>query len=308
MLARLAPRSSTYQIKKTSNAVWRVLCNGCCAPGASRSVSALGKYGHLERASAWTHLVPSVVFIVSAILRPVLLPSDTTRAVLSGVSIAATGLTFAVSTVYHIYATVPGWAHWTRAADHAAIAVSVAISTLADLAVVTLDFRDVPAQTLLDPLLAMGVVIGFFLTRRLFVSAKETRMRQFDDDTGRALGLSRVYHSDLEHAGLRSATTSTLLLGWVLSIPCALANLGTELATTWIVGATSATALVVASFVASNLFPVETMFKRGVCGQSCAFKTLGCFMESHSWWHVIAASSAILAVVTREVVIAQLAP
>ena len=305
MEALLQP-TAPYEIESAKSAPFRVLCAGCCAPGAADSKSAVGKFGHLERASAWTHLIPCIVFILAAILRLVLLPVNSTRAVLSGVSIAAVGLTFGASTMYHIYSAVPGYAHWTRTLDHSAIAVSMSLATVADLAVVTLDFAGVPLQTLLDPLLAMAVIVGFFISRRFFVPANETKENQFGDEKSQSLGLARVYHSDLEHSGLRSATTSTLLLAWVLAIPSAFSNLSVPLATIWVVGATSATALVVIGFVVSNFSPMEELLKRGICGDSCAFKRLGCFLESHSLWHVVAALSASLAVVTREVVIGQI--
>ena len=296
------PSFDTYTIHNPKEAYWHVLVRGCCASDADDSNSIVGKYGHIERANAWTHLIACAVFLVLAFVRPWALGAGSLSAQLSGVSILFTSATFAVSTIYHTYATTPQGVAM-RTLDHASIVISLAAANVADLSMVTVNFESVPAQGWLDPVIAAGVLVTYFATRRYVVPKEETREEQFGGK-GCSLGLFRTFHSDLEHAALRTGTTATLTILWVLAIPSALTKLPTEASTVWLAGAVGGTLLLICGIVLDNSFILDNFFlqngnaKIGPC--SCASKSMGCALSTHALWHIFAALGPFSALVARE--------
>ena len=295
--------NNRYVVKVPRQAYWTVLLRGCCAPDAGDDLSVIGKYGHLERSSAWTHLVAAFVFLIFAFIRPWTLGASTLSAQLSGVSIVFTAGTFAVSTVYHTYATVPRWGVPMRTLDHASIAVSLAAANVADLSMVTRNFSNVPIQTVIDPILASIVLVVYFGARRWYVPIEETKELQYQGK-GCSLGLFRTFHSDLEHAALRASSTATLTLAWFLAIPIAWQTLELTAAMIWLAGAFFGTALLVGGVVLDNMTPIDDYIMRtgnavfGPC--NCSSKSLGCVVNSHALWHVIAIVAAAVAIAARE--------
>ena len=292
-----------YIVSKPREAYWRVLVRGCCAADAYNDSMIFGKYGHLERANAWTHLFACVAFLVFAFVRPWWLGAQSLTAQLSGITAIFTAITFAVSTVYHTYATVPFWGVGMRTLDHASIAISLAAANIADLSLVTLNFQDVPLQTILDPLIAALVLLIYFGARRWYVPREETKELQYTG-TGCTLGLFRTFHSDLEHAALRASSTATLTMAWIMAIPAAWHNLSDHAAAVWITGASVGTALLVGGVILDNLTPIDNLILRqGNANYGpipCASKTCGCVMHSHALWHVIAILAAVTGISARE--------
>ena len=299
----LSNGQNPYIVKDPGEACWAVMFRGCCAlDGVTLpSTSLLGKYGHLERANAWTHAIACVVFLAFAVLRPFWLGFDTTADYMATLSIVFTAITFAVSTVYHVYSSVPGLAPAARTLDHASIALSLACATVADLCMVTKNFQNVSFQAWLDPLIGSFVLILYFGLRRFFVPENETLQSAYGGD-GCTLGLYRVFHSDLEHAALRAAGSAALTISWVLLIPSAVANLGMDPAVIWIVGASIGTFLLIFGILLDNTGVVDDFLMRnkriGPC--SCNSQLLGCVFNTHALWHVIATAGAASSIFARE--------
>jgi len=277
------------------------MVRGCCADDAANSNSLLGKYGHYERSNAWTHLVPCIVLMMFAFARPWILGAQTVSDQLSLTSIVFTAQTFAVSTVYHTYATVPFWAPATRTLDHTSISLSLACATIADLCMTTKNFTNVDFQAWLDPLIAAFVLIVYFGIRRAFVDETDTKQEAFTGE-GCSLGLYRFFHSDLEHAALRASGSAALTLTWVLLIPSAFTNLVTDPAVIWVIGASIGTALLISGMILDNTAAVDDFLLRtkgeGPC--SCSSKALGCVFSTHAIWHVIAVAGASSSIFARE--------
>jgi predicted membrane channel-forming protein YqfA (hemolysin III family) len=297
-----APENNRYTVESSNKAYWIVMFRGCCAPDAEENEkSLLGKYGHLERANAWTHLVPCIILLLFSFARPWLLGATSISDQLALASIIFSSITFAVSTVYHVHSTVPGMAASTRTLDHASIAISLACASIADLCMVTKDFQDVSFQAWLDPMLGALVLILYFGIRRLFVPKDETRQTAYDGE-GCTLGLYRIFHSDLEHAALRAAGSASLTLSWVLFIPSAFIHLDTDPAVIWVVGAGIGTMLLVFGIILDNTGVVDDVLLQnkhvGPC--SCNSKPLGCIFNTHALWHVIATAGAVSSIFARE--------
>jgi hypothetical protein len=209
---------------------------------------------------------------------------------------------FGVSTVYHTYNTVPGCASIVRNADIIAIYISMAAGMVADSALVTNDFSNVPFQTMADPLLTACALVFFFAIRRWFVPRAETRDFQFEDSC--SLGLFRFFHSDLEHSGLRVAGVVTLTFTWILSVSAAFNNIHPSVAAVWFTGVVFATLLLISGVVFDNTLMPDTAMAKGEnkwyqC-TGCSSKTLGCAMTSHTWWHVISFAAVVTMTAARE--------
>ncbi len=297
---RPCPRDEAYIVNKPREAYWRVLIDN--AGDGDRSESIVGESGHLERANAWTHLIGSIVFAVYAVVRAFAVDQHSFTAQLSGVSCVAISIMFAVSTVYHVYNTVPGCAAIVRNLDIIAIYVSMAVGYVADQSLLTNDFSNVPFQVIADPVLAAAALVFFFAVRRYFVPKEETRDFQFEESC--ALGLFRFFHSDLEHAGLRVAGVVTLTFSWILSVSAAYNNLRLGVANVWLFGVIFATTMLISGVVFDNLLVPDRAYAKGKHAwykcTGCNSKTLGCAMTSHAWWHVISFVGVLIMTGARE--------
>jgi predicted membrane channel-forming protein YqfA (hemolysin III family) len=287
-----------------------LLPGGNPTPGHDRTHSVVGATGHLERANAWTHLVAFVLSAGYALERVRLVDSRSLASQLSGVAIVMQAILFAVSVVYHVYATVPGWGHVMRNLDHLAIYMAMGVSGAADAALVTVDFRDAPAHALADPVLAATCLGAYFAARRCLVPCDETRDFQFNDVC--SLGLFRVFHSDLEHSGLRTAGVGVLSLTWILMTPAAFANLEPPVAVVYLVGRVLGLMVLVIGVLFDNHYAIDRALADGdvdgvasACG--CASKRLGCVMTSHAWWHVASFLATVVLTASREYGVSQIA-
>lgn len=297
----ICPKYESYIVKRPRDAYWIVLLRGCCT-GETTNVDSIVGDGHLERANAWTHLIGALVFATYALVRAVSVDQHTLTAQLSGLSCVLIAIMFGVSTVFHTYNTVPGCASIVRNADIIAIYVSIAGGMIADSALVTNDFYNVPFHTMADPLLAACALVFFFSLRRWFVPREETRDFQFEDSC--SLGLFRFFHSDLEHAGLRVAGAVTLTLSWILLVSAAFNNLNGGVAAVWLTGVVFATVLLVSGVVFDNLMITDNAYANNEqtwykCS-GCSSKSLGCAMTSHTWWHVISFVAVVITTFARE--------
>jgi predicted membrane channel-forming protein YqfA (hemolysin III family) len=294
--------SNQYVVEVAQEACWRVMFRGCCSnTDQDGSESLIGRMGHLERANAWTHFVACIFFMIFAFTRPFLLGASTVSDHLSTVSIVLTATTFAVSTVYHVYSSVPSAAPATRTLDHASIAISICCATIADLAMTTKNFENISFQAWLDPLIGSLVLIVYFGTRRLFIPTEETKQESYTGE-GCTLGLYRIFHSDLEHAALRAAGSAALTLTWVMLIPAAFNTLDVDPAIIWVVGASIGTLLLIVGIIIDNTGVVDDVLMRnkriGPC--SCNSQALGCVFNTHALWHVIAVAGAVSSIFARE--------
>jgi hypothetical protein len=300
-LLRPCPKDEFYIVETPKEAYRRVLWDNP-TPGLDRSKSVVGQTGHLERSSAWTHLIAALVFANYSVVRPWVIDQHSFTAQLSGLSTITIAAMFTVSLVYHVYNTVPGIASIARNADIIAIYLSIGIANVADASLLTNDFSNVPLQTAADPLITACVLVFFFATRRWFVPREETRDYQFEDSC--ALGLFRFQHSDLEHAGLRVAGVMTLTVSWVLSVSAAFKNLHPSVSAVWLSGVVFATVMLVSGVLFDNLLVPDNAYAKGThvwwkC-TGCNSKTLGCAMTSHAWWHVISFVGVVIMTAARE--------
>ena len=300
------PDHTPYSMPKGGNPIRYVLYRGCCAADASESTSLSGRYGHAERANAWTHLVPSVLLFCFAAVRPFVLGWTTTSDYLSFASILVDATMFAISTAYHIGRVVPSLAAPLLAVDISAISLTISASVIADLCAVTRDFQGVSsARTWLDPLLASLVFILFTWYRRALLPEKET-LRDAMDGEGCGLGLYRTGHSPLEHRTLRSTSKVAMTCMWCLFIPSAIAALETQAVVVWVSGAALGALLLAAGTMMDNAYLIDNSLKSttrcGPCG--CNSKALGCVFVTHTLWHLIAVAATLINIVARELVIA----
>lgn len=291
----------TYTVQRPKDAYWAVLFRGCCVDDGKSSRSILGN-GHLERASAWSHIVAALAFAMYGIVRVSFLSNGTMATQLGGVAVVMSAVTFATSSVYHVYATVPTCATAVRNLDHVAIYAGMAAAAVADLAVVTLDFRGLPFHTVADPLLAATVLATYFSLRRCIIPAAETHDTMFGNEC--SLGLFRIFHSDLEHAGLRIAGVGALTLMWIPMAPAAITNLEATASAVWLVGVSVATVLLVCGVLFDNMYVTDRAYTDGGSALlrrcACTSRELGCVMNSHAWWHVAAFLGAVVMVAARD--------
>lgn len=305
------PNAQHYVVHKPREAYRRVLLpGGNPTPGHDRSDSVVGATGHLERANAWTHIVAFVLFAGYALARVWLVDAHSLASQLSGLTIVLNAIMFAVSTVYHVYSTVPGCASVMRNVDHLAIYMAMGAAGAADAALVTVDFRDAPAHALVDPVVAATCLGAYFAARRWLVPRDETRDFQFNDVC--SLGLFRVFHSDLEHAGLRTAGVISLSLMWILMTPAAFTNLELPVAIVYLVGRVLSLMMLVLGVLFDNHYAIDRALADGnadgvafACG--CASKRLGCVMTSHAWWHVASFFGTVVLTASREYGVARMA-
>lgn len=295
------PQPDHYVIEDPKEAYYRVLFHH--ETRGDRSKSVVGSTGHLERANAWTHIIAAAIFMLWAFIRPGVLDMHSFTAQLSGVSIVATAVMFGVSVVYHVYGTVPGCAGIVRNLDHIAIYVGLSAAAAADLSLVTNDFNSLPFQSIADPLAAATVLTVYFSARRFLVPHSETEEHMYADLC--SLGLFRLQHSDLEHAGLRAAGSSALAFSWILMAPAAVVNLEPGVSAIWMVGAVLATLLLITGVVVDNFYYVDDAYATnsqrcfGAC-RSCNSTEIGCVMTSHAWWHIISFLSTSVLIAARE--------
>jgi len=306
-----------FSVQNWWEAFWRVLCYNPPQVGnrevvikKRREKSLLGAFGHIERMNAWTHLVGVVGYLVFALLRGYFLDSKSLAGMLSSAAAFALCLTFLVSTTYHTLGAVRSMAPILRTFDHGSIQISLAITSVADAAVCTSNFKDVTWQTISDPLLVALTLLCFFLYRRIVLDPSFTEIAWGDC----ILGLFRIQHADFEHSALRSAGYVVIAFGFVMLIPVAYNNLDFEAFFTIVISNALGLFLLILGLLLDNvlLWPdvlyQEAARKRKKMPpwQTCHSAQCGCIMTSHAFWHVGALFSVVIATVGREVALASL--
>lgn len=299
------------------NACWRVLIRNSPQGSADkvarikerRKLSFLGQHGHIERASAWTHLIGAVGFFLFALLRQTTgLNSTSVSGRLSTVTCVTVSITFAVSTAYHTLGTTRWLAPIARMFDHGAIDVALAVACTTDTSVATLDFHDVPWQTLVDSCGVAAVILCFFVYRRLVLPAEDTEIAWGDC----RLGLFRVSHADYEYSALRSSSYIVLAFGFISIVPTAVRNLTFTASSTLIVcNGISLLLLMAGMFIDNVLMWPDILYEKAPKRRSrkpqwtCHNTGCGCIMTSHALWHVISLVSVLTLTVGREVAISE---
>lgn len=262
--------------------------------------SLLGPYGHLERCSAWTHLVATFVFIGYAISCSVRF--DTAIAAQTFAIIAAwtTAVTFFISVIYHVTVADVAISAWTRQLDFLAIYVCVPVNAIADLGAATRSFENVPTASLVDVPLSAAVLALFFAFRRAVKSAEKTSLTEFGGCTF-SIGLLRRRHDDGAHTPLRQMTSFSFSIFYFTTTPAVIQRLGDH---GYVVLALQLAGffVMVLGLVADNflIWPDRQMAngRKFPClqwGNTC-----GCIVNSHAIWHMLSFISAVLGIIGRE--------
>lgn len=298
------------------DACWRVLFSNPPAGDKARrsrvterrTISFLGQNGHIERISAWVHIGGGTLFLVFGLLRPSFYLDQTSRpGVLSALTSLVVAATFMVSTLYHTLGTVRRLAPITRMFDHGAIDVALAVACTADAAVVTLDFHDVPWQTVFDAIFVAAIILCFFLYRRLVLPPEDTEIGWGNCQ----LGLFRLQHADFEYSALRSSSYIVLSFGFLMLVPAALRNLTAFASSTLIVCNGASLFLLVVGLLLDNVLMWPDVLYQDAAKRRdqntfllCHNTRCGCMMNSHAWWHVLSLLATVILTVGREVAIA----
>jgi predicted membrane channel-forming protein YqfA (hemolysin III family) len=271
---------------------------------AVRQLSLLGTNGHIERMTAWTHLVGAVAFLAFGFLRPALgLDTSSTAGMLAAASSIVLAGTFFVSTAFHTLGTVRWMASTMRNFDHGAIDLALAVALTCDTAIVTQDFSNVPWQTVADASACAGTGLLFFAYRRLVLYSDQTEMVVGDCK----LGLFRFQHADFEHSSLRSSCYIILAFGFVPLVPAAFDTLPWLACVVLITCNMTSLVLLMAGMWVDNVLRwpdrlYEDAAKRATQRPLllCHNRGCGCVMTSHAWWHVFSLISSIVLTAGRE--------
>jgi predicted membrane channel-forming protein YqfA (hemolysin III family) len=289
-----------------ADACWRVLCvnapSGDSAQRArvreARKQSLLGVNGHIERASAWSHLIGAACFLAWTIVRPVVLKTTNVTDWLATIASVVLAITLAISTLYHTGGTVRRFAPLLRACDHGAIDVALGVAAVADLSVSTKQFSQTPWQTIVDPVLVAVVIIVFFTYRRTVLTAAETEVFWGNCK----LGLFRFTHADFEYSALRSAGYICLSFGFVLTIPAVVSNLQPMSSSILISSNGGAVLLLIAGLFIDNVIREPDIgYNANRMGLGLMYsKRLGCICSSHATWHFLSLVSLVVLTGGRE--------
>lgn len=261
--------------------------------------SVIGAFGHVERLNAWTHLVGAVGFLGYALIRPfTALDSESTSGRLASYSAATTALVFFTSTAYHTLGTARWLAAMARMFDHTSIDVAFAVANLCDLSIATNGFDHVYWTSVVDSVATALIIILFFLYRRLVLPSSATEVGWGSCK----LGLFRMQHTDLEHGALRSAGYVCLSFLFISIAPLVAAQPGGLVLVAC--NAVSVGLLIGGLYLDNVLMIPDRWYQRGQGNQLWfANKDCGCFLNSHSVWHLLCLLACILQTVGREVAI-----
>ena len=148
-------------------------------PGiGSKHVSPLlGDTGHIERASAWSHIAGAGIFLVYAIVRTVVADSTSPAGVSATVAAFGVVVTMLSSAIYHSTAPDMDISLLGRFLDYSSIYVGLVTTAVADIAAATNSFLNVPEIAVADIPAAGGVIFLFFMWRRTRIPARVTWAR-----------------------------------------------------------------------------------------------------------------------------------
>jgi predicted membrane channel-forming protein YqfA (hemolysin III family) len=285
------------------NLVHAVMCRVCCAPPLKREKGrwnyVVGKEGHLERFSAWSHLIAFLAFVTYGITRHVVYyRSSTSFGWATGAAIA-TAMTFLSSTVYHVTSPDARISMITRQLDFLAIYVSIAICSVADLSAVTRGFVNVPIVSIIDVPIAATILALFFAFRRYELSCDDTLRVDYAGCTF-GVGLFRRWHTDGSHTPLRQASSFAIASFYFTVTPAVLEN---SLDAGLILGLQGAAlTMVIGGMLLDNVsgWP-DAVWHKNPNGVPCtSFPRMGCMLSSHGLWHLLAVVGAVMTAVARE--------
>ena len=275
-----------------------------------RRASLLGPTGHVERMNAWTHIVGGVAFASFAIVRSnSAIDASSAAGILSTYTAAVIACTFAVSTGFHTLGTVRHLAPVMRMFDHGAIDLALAVACTTDTAIVTLNFADVPWQTVADASGVAAVILCFFFYRRLLLPPEDTEIAWGSC----RLGLFRLQHADFEYSALRSASYVVISFGFIMLVPVAWRNLTATASNALVACNAASLLLLILGLLFDNvLIWPDTAYQRAMKGGqtkppfACHNKDCGCVMTSHAFWHVFSLVAVTVQTVGREVALAEM--
>ena len=286
------PEFDRYTLYDPKTACFRVLC----VHDHPFKTSLLGPTGHLERSSAWIHVLSSVGFAVYALIRPYQEGTDTHSysGKLTQYSICASAIMFAVSVTYHVYCAIPGAAHYMRQLDHNAIILAIGIANLADASIASSNFDWATPYCVADVVVVVVVTVSYFTVRRFLVPPETTRVAWGSC----ALGLWRFQHSDREHGSYRVSAYIVVSAMFFLYIPGALKYVDDSAVAVYFVATSATFMLLVLGLVLDNVFVVpDRIYRKEFL---CHSKKAGCIMTAHAWWHVIAVAAIVISTLGRE--------
>ena len=293
------PENDQFTIQPGRSMCWAVLCKN--DTGRKHPGSLLGDFGHIERLSSWVHLVSGIVFAIYAILRPFVITKEHTIAE-SMTTAAAWSVTFAFisSTIYHVTSPSKRLARWTRQLDYAAIYLGLAVGSVADFAIATRSFQNTSILAVVDGPLACVLVATFFFVRRIILPSDAT-WDTFLGGCTLSFGLMRKTHLDLNHTGVRQATSFLLSIAYFTTVPLLFDNFGTTEAATIFVLELGCLGILVAGMVLDNhlVFP-DVALSEGRGPKFLACKGCGCIGSSHALWHILTVLAAIKCQASRE--------
>ena len=279
-----------------------------CAAQKGKISDLLGPTGHIERAAAWTHWVGAALFLAYAIVRQQVADTESGAGICASVAAWSVVVTMLSSSFYHSTAPDMTISLVGRFLDYSSIYLGLVTTALADIAVATNSFRDVPVLAAVDIPVAGGVIFFFFLWRRVRIPAHVTWTRDLSrvprEQCPLGRGLFKMQHFDLHHSQLRYATSVLLTAGYFAFAPAAFATF--SIPDIGVILGLQAVSFLVLSFgmyVDRVLMWPDTSLAAAnrpefpACIQCTG---CGCVMTAHSWWHVIAIASIALTCFARE--------
>lgn len=264
-----------------------------------RKNSLLGEYGHVERLSAWVHLIGSVMFVVYASVRHAWAGVGLSE-YLATVSAGAMAFCFLSSSIYHITSPSKRLAYYTRQLDYGSIYLTIATSCLADLSVATRGFASVSYLSVIDVPLAALITFAFFIARRGMLPADESWSTYLGGCT-LYFGMMRRNHLDTAHTATRQATSLLLTIGYFAGQAAAFETFGTQTAAVLLALEVFGLVVIIAGMSLDNVWTwPDVSLSQGKGPRWLACTACGCVASGHSLWHIVSLLVAIKSAVTRE--------
>ncbi len=269
--------------------------------------SLLGRFGHIERANAWTHIAGGLLYMIYVAARPYT-PQGAAQSLSDELAYAALWsyiFTFYMSACYHVYSANYVMSAITRLGDYFGIYLGISAGTLADVSLTSKNLALASWQSVADVWIGMAVLVAFFVYRRIQLPIHKTRLPYMGGKC--SFGLARSTNVDLEHCGLRAAAGLAMALGWIQVIPAAFATLELDCALALTGGRLAGTALLILGMFWDNvlLYPdAYDIDKDAPPLFLSATKPCGCICTSHAIWHVIAIASIVATTTGSEYVLA----
>ena len=306
--------ANQYVVDDLHEALYRVLFDNppkTEADRVSRKDSILGYNGHVERSNAWSHIVAAALLAFFVCVRPAVdaFDNESVAGQLSALAATASAVTFATSAGFHVFSSVRWLSPGFRLADHSSILLALGLTALADVALTTRNFANVPMQTAADPLLLTMALFCAGFYRRFVLDPDQTEESFGSCKTG----LFRFSHTDGDWHATRSTGYLVVPFSFLLTLPVGFANLGGELMA--ILVATNAVSVVVliSSMILDSMLLLPDFYylrreveQRDFGAIPCHSKRAGCVASSHFWWHVGAFVAVAIQVSGREAVLSRL--